>query len=316
MTPLGFLMIFFYWLFLSGAVFVAGAFATRMFVTLPSGADICIPAGKKKCLGESSAGVVLAVSVFALVVHSMHFVLHCSVVTETPLSGILPVLPVFLMKTKFGRLALVRTVLLAALIVAALYCRKRNNARALAPGLLLSIAVLVSLSMSGHQGVKGYLRVPFFLDVFHITAAAVWIGGLFFIRQSYSFLLTAAGGEYWGTFLSLINRFSRDATWGVTVVVLTGAGLALANVQSLTQLLSTPYGATLLVKVSIVILILVFGGANKFFLIPMLNAAGKATSARLGLLRRTLYVFVTAEMCLGLAVLLFTSYLTHLSPEG
>jgi putative copper resistance protein D len=316
MTPLGLLMVFFYWLFLSGVVFVAGAFVTRMFVTLPSGADFCMPAGRNKCLGESSAGVVLAVSVFALVAHSIHFVLHCSVVTEIPLSEVLPVLPVFATKTKFGRLALVRTVLLVAVIAAAFYCRKRNDARALAPGLLLSIAVLVSLSMSGHQGVKGYLRAPFFLDVFHILAASAWLGGLFFIRQNYSFILRAAGEEYWGIFLSLVNRFSRQATWGVAAVVLSGAGLALINLQSLSMVFSTPYGITLLVKVSTVILILVLGGANKFFLIPMLNAAGKATSARLGLLRKTLNVLVTAEMCLGLAVLLFTSYLTHLSPEG
>jgi putative copper export protein len=79
---------------------------------------------------------------------------------------------------------------------------------------------------------------------------------------------------------------------------------------------TTPYGITLGIKIVLACVIAVLGGVNKFFVIPMLSVAGKTGPERLGLLKRTLYVLVTMEMVFGLLVLLATSFLTHLSPEG
>jgi putative copper export protein len=316
MSLLNLLMILAYWVFLSGVVFAAGAFVSRALVTIPSGADLCVPGGRKRCLGESAALAVLTVSVITLGANIVHLVLHASVVTETPVEEVFSVLSVFVKKTKFGRLAFIRTVFLLGLVLSAFYSYRKNNVQAAAAGVASSALVLITLSMSGHQGVKGYVTVPFFLDVLHSLAVALWIGGLFYIRQGYSVILRQSGGEFWDIFVSLMKRFSSAATWGVLVVVVTGGVLAVYNIKGLSSLVSTSYGISLVIKVSLACLILVLGGINKFFVIPMLDAAGKAGPGRLASLQRTLYALVSAEMYLGLLVLLLTSFLTHLSPEG
>jgi putative copper export protein len=222
----------------------------------------------------------------------------------------------FLTKTRFGRLALIRMVLFVGVIFSAAYSMKRMGREAELPGMAFSFAVLVTLSMAGHQGTKGYLTVPFFLDVLHTAAAVVWIGGLFFIRLCYAFLLRTAGSELWDNFYSLIRRFSSLATWGVLVVTATGAAMAIWNVESLSMFVTTPYGSALLLKIVLACVIAMLGGVNKFFIIPMLSVAGKTGPERLDSLKRTLYALVSMEMVFGLLVLLATSFLTHLSPEG
>jgi putative copper resistance protein D len=316
MSPLNLLMVLAYWAFLLGAVLVAGSFTTRALVTIPSGADVCIPGGGRKCLGESAARFVFFFSILALFACVVHFILHASVVTETPLGEVSRVILPFLTKTKFGRLTLIRLVLFVGVILSALYSTKRMDRKAEVPGMVFSLAVLVTMSMSGHQGAKGYLTVPFFLDVFHTVAVVVWIGGLFFIRLCYSFLLRTAGSELWDNFYSLIRRFSSSATWGVLVVMATGASMAVWHMKSFSMFVTTPYGITLGIKIVLACVIAMLGGVNKFFVIPMLSVAGKTGPGRLDFLKRTLYVLVTMEMVFGFLVLLATSFLTHLSPEG
>lgn len=316
MSTVNLLMVFVYWVFLSGAVLVTGSFASRVLVTIPAGADVCIPGGRKECLGESAARSVFVFSLAALLAYAVHFVLHVSVVTETPLNEVSKVLLPFLTKTKFGRFTLVRMVFFVGVILSALYSVKRTDRKAEVPGMVFSLAVLVTLSMSGHQGSKGYLKARFFLDVFHTVAVVAWIGGLFFIRLCYSFLLRTGGSQLWDVFYSLIRRFSSFATWGVLVVMGTGVAMAILNMKSLSMFVTTPYGVALLIKIFLASVVALLGGVNKFLIIPLLSVAGKTGPERLDSLKRALFVVVTLEMLLGLGVLLATSFLTHLSPEG
>ncbi|MEJ2313246.1 MAG: CopD family protein [Nitrospirota bacterium] len=235
------LMIFFYWLFLSAVIFVAGAFSAKLFVTGPSGADVCLPYGRRKCLGDAASFIVFLAVLFAL---------------------------------------------------------------------------LATICMSGHKGTEGYFNIQFALDLLHVMSVAMWIGGLFFILLCFSFLMSDAGKELWEMFHRMITRFSDLATYCVAVALATGVGLALFSVKSADILIETRYGIVLIVKSLLAVSIFLLGGANKFFLLPAIDRAGEGEWQRLLGLRGRLHAVVRVEALIGLAVLLATSLLTHLSPQG
>jgi putative copper resistance protein D len=226
-------------------------------------------------------------------------------------------MPTFLKKTKFGRLASLREIVLAGAVLSSLFFLKRQSRSAALPGIGVSVLLLITLSASGHQGAKGYLTIPFFLDVFHTIAVALWIGGLFYLRVGYVYLLRDAGDELWEVFSNTIKRFSDTATGAVFAVLATGIVLSLYNIKSLSFMITTPYGLMLALKILLAGTIFVLGGINKFFLLPAMLGEGAASAGSPGVVssRRRFYLFVTVEIAAGLGVLLMTSILTHLSPQ-
>jgi putative copper resistance protein D len=315
MDPVYVFMLLFYWLSLSSVVFLLGAFTSRILITAPSGADVCFPAGKKECFGETAARYIFLISLFAFISNAVHFIFHCSVMTETPLNEVFSILPTFIAKTKYGRFTILRAVFLLAIIVISFITIKRDIKWAKIAGVVFSFFLILAISMSGHQGAKGYLNIPFFLDIVHFVAICLWIGGLFFIRICFSFFLKSAGAELWDIFKYLINSFSQMATISVFIAGATGLGLAYFNIHSLSQIISTQYGRVLLVKVFLVGFLFLLGGLNKFFIVPSLNSE-TAGWTKLTKLRKRLFLVITTEVSLGFIVLFITSLLIHLSPEG
>ena len=309
-------MIIFYWLFLSGVIFLAGAFASRIYVTGPSGAEACFSDGKKKSLGKTAVQYILLISVITLLVNAVHFILHCAIMTETPLKEVFSILPAFITKTKYGRFTILRTLFLTGIIVVSFVAVRKDQKWTNFLGGLFSFLLLVVIAMSGHQGAKGYFNLPFFLDVLHLIAVSLWIGGLFFIRPFVSALNKGACVETWGNLTSLINRFSQVATFCVFIAAITGISLAYFNIKSMTILTQTDYGNVLLIKLLLVGIIMILGGLNKFFVIPMLNNVDldkKPEDMKHGW---KLFYSVNIEASIGFVVLLLTSFLTHLSPMG
>ena len=310
------LMILFYWLFLSGVIFLAGAYTSRVYVTGPSGLEVCFPGGRNKCFGEVVTKYIFLVAVLAILANAVHFVLHSAVMTETPLNEVFSILPTFLTKTKYGRFTILRTLFLAAIIVVSFIAVIKDQKWTTLSGVVFSVLLLVVIAMSGHQGVKGYLNFPFFLDVLHMIAVSLWIGGIIFIRFFLSVFAKGAYMEFWRNITSLINRFSKMATYCVTIAAVTGILLSYINVKGFSVLMNTQYGTVLLVKILLVGIIVIIGGINKFFVIPDMNTI-KVEGSSEGLAHSSkLLNLVTIEASLGLVVLLLTSILTHLSPEG
>ena len=106
------------------------------------------------------------------------------------------------------------------------------------------------------------------------------------------------------------------ATFCVFIAAFTGVVLSYVNVQEISVLMNTHYGMVLLAKILLVGIIAIIGGLNKFFVIPnMNNIRTEESSVRLAHGSKLLKL-VTLEATLGFVVLLLTSILTHLSPEG
>ena len=88
---------------------------------------------------------------------------------------------------------------------------------------------------------RSWLEVP--VDLLHVVAAAVWIGGLFAL----AFVVPREGvsPEVVG---AAARRFSSLALASVVVLALTGAVRALAELSAVSQLWTTGYGRAILVK--------------------------------------------------------------------
>jgi len=309
-------MVLFYWLFLSGVIFLAGAYISRVYVTGPSGAEACSPGGRNKCFGETVTKYIFLISILTLFANAIHFILHCAVMTETPLKEVFSILPTFITKTKYGKFAILRTVFLAAIIVVSFINVMKDQKWTTLSGVVFSLLLLVVIAMSGHQCAKGYMNFPFLLDALHLVAVSAWIGGIIFIRFFLSAFAKGAYIEFWRNLKSFMNRFSQLATFCVFIAALTGVLLSYVNVKGFSVFMNTPYGITLLMKILLVGIIAMIGGMNKFFTIPNLNTIKVEESSEVLPHVRKLFNLITIEASLGFVVLLLTSILTHLSPEG
>jgi putative copper export protein len=309
-------MLLFYWIFLSCVFFIAGAYASRAFVTGPAGADVCYLPGEKKCLGETSARIIFLVSIIALIAEALYLVLQASIVSDTPLKEIYPVILPFLLETRYGRFSVLRACLLAVVLILSYAASRRGGMRLSLAGAAVSLLILVSISMSGHQGTRRGTAVPLVIDIFHISAVSLWIGGLFYVRFCYAFFMNRADIEFFPVFRNLMMRFSRMATVCVFIGASAGVSLGFINVRQLPYLIHSPYGLTLLVKTLVVGVLICLGGVNKFILLPRLDTSGTEHWTKTATYRAWLHRVITAEVVSGLTVLLITSLLTHLSPEG
>jgi copper transport protein len=123
---------------------------------------------------------------------------------------------------------------------------------------VLAVAVLPVPTVAGHALDPGrsWLEVP--IDLLHVIAAAVWIGGLFALafvapREGVSPEVVGAAAR----------RFSNLALASVIVVALTGAARALAELSAVSQLWTTGYGRAILVKTGLFAVLLGLGSVSR-----------------------------------------------------
>ena len=168
-------------------------------------------------------------------------------------------------------------------------------------GLAAAVTALVRVK-GGHPAEDPWSQQ--LLQVVHIAAAGVWIGGFAPVLM----LLRACRGRETPTPIDAVRRYSRTAGWAVLAVVVTGllrTVIEAGGAGSVLSMLSdTSYGTALIVKVALVALLIGLGAMNRRRAIPRLAAGDH-------LLRRVMSV----EAATALVVVLTTGLLTGLDPE-
>jgi copper transport protein len=151
-------------------------------------------------------------------------------------------------------------------------------------------------------------------DAVHLLGASVWIGGLLALAvalpRAARTLEPMARGRL---FAATAARFSTVALASVVVLGGTGLARALRELSAVSQLWSTSYGRTLLVKTGLLAALVLLGARNRYRLVPRLRAATGRNPAALRVfagLRRS----VAVELCLLAAVVGAVSLLTELPP--
>lgn len=208
------------------------------------------------------------------------------------------------LETSHGQGAVVRLLALGALLVLIVLARSERSP--LLPT-MLGVVALASLAWSGHagagEGATGVLHKA--SDIFHLIAAAIWIGTLV--------LLLVAIGRREPAIDEIVPALRHFATTGTAVVgvlIVTGViNLALiADLARPVQLIASDYGQTLAVKIALFLAMLAFAAANRWRFTPQLeHAAGRDM--------RAIRISLLLELTLGIAVVLVVALLGTLSPD-
>ena len=227
------------------------------------------------------------------------FVLRASNALQLPIAD-LPYgdLQPFAEKTRFGVAFLVMTVgfgVVAALLLVG-WVFDRLELRW--PALLLSLALVSGLSLSGHQATEpNSTWLSELADWLHLVAASIWVGGV----AALAFLV-------WPLAPALRRRaflgFARVAVALVGAMVLAGGYLALVRLADMNDLWETQYGRFLLLKLGIVGVALAWGAVHHIVVRPRLEA-GDDPDVRPSLV---------GEAAVAFAVLLAAAILTNVSP--
>jgi copper transport protein len=143
-----------------------------------------------------------------------------------------------------------------------------------------SLALLAAPTLAGHSLDRDQPRVlaPL-IDVAHIAAAAVWLGGLL----SLLYVLPRASDQ--GVKRSAaVRRFSSAALVSVVVLGLSGLGRALTELSAVHEIWTTSYGQTLLVKTALFAPLVGLGWLNRTLLIGVFARLRRSAFAEVALL--------------------------------
>ncbi|GLV58368.1 copper transporter [Dictyobacter sp. S3.2.2.5] len=190
--------------------------------------------------------------------------------------------------------------------------------------LLVSIAIMCTTSLISHAAGRQDLWFMIPSDIVHMLAASFWVGELLMA----GFILPLALRQFKpGTadrsrvLLALIPRFSLFTIICIVVLIITGTVEATALLKPFSQLWTSSYGQTLLVKLGLFILLLALGIYHQLRIGSRLSIAGPGQGGRVDAaslsgekLQRRLQTLLRSEAILGICLLVSVGFLTSLSP--
>ncbi len=204
-------------------------------------------------------------------------------------------------KTRFGVAFVAMTLGYAVVTALVLLAWILDRPLLLWPAFVLGLGFATGLSLSGHQGVEPNATLLTGLaDWLHLVAAILWVGGLVALVAC---VWPLAPGLRRTAFLG----FSRIAAVLVAVLVLAGTYLSLSRLPSVSDLWSTGYGQTLLVKLAIVCIALGWGAVHHFVVRPRLERDGAPRGIRRSLV---------GESTVAILVLLVAAVLVNARPPA
>ncbi|MDA8387479.1 MAG: CopD family protein [Nitrospiraceae bacterium] len=252
-------------------------------------------------------------------------------------------LPLVISGTHFGRVWMVRILLLVFLAIIFLVSGKKGREGRTALFLMLIIVLLVSMTESayGHPADKGDFSLREINDWFHLLGAEAWGGGLLAL----SILVLpriikpedALKSDIRPPLIAgIARRFSVMAGWGVAVMAVTAAINYLTYIGGARALLGTPYGLTVAAKVILFLVLLPLAAFNRYVNVPALEQWAGFPAHKPGIAGRAarrLYLpfvqgrpghqmailfkrLVRAEMFLIMALLFCAAILSHEAPAS
>lgn len=173
-----------------------------------------------------------------------------------------------------------------------------------------------ALAIGGHATSSSDAILGGVFDTAHGLATAVWIGGLAVLLAAGRSLDTGHGGASIGSLAAVVVRFSSVAVACVAVLVVSGIYRALAEVSSLGDLVSTPYGRVLTLKLVVFSVMMFVGGYNRLVLHPRLERAALGLHPDDRGASRRLWISIRAELVLATLVLALVAVLMAFPPPA
>lgn len=191
-----------------------------------------------------------------------------------------------------------------AVVVVAMIALAVRGTRAAAWAVLALGVVTASIPNLpyGSAGVAGMAKD--LLAMVHVLGVVLWVGGLVVLAGAG---LLSRGSRDSADWHRAWARFGVVAMYAVGMLVVSGSWLAWSHVGTPGQLLTTPYGRYLAIKLLLVAGMLAIGTYNVRVLLPRIasaRAAGdQATAARLAIRQFPVVVAVEAALATGVLVI-------------
>ena len=236
--------------------------------------------------------VAVIAALIGLAVLALRFGIRAARISGMGLSGAVdPMMLGFVWDSPLGAAAIWRGA--GELLVVALLIR---GIVGLSAGLIGALLIAVSYTFVGHSlGDPRWLLAS--LLTLHLLAAAFWIGALLPLRH--------AVGQPEGA--RLLHRFGNVANLTVALLVIVGLIFTWQMTRSLSNLLSTAYGWTLLAKLGVVSGLMALAALNKWRFVP---ALASGTPAAVPHLRRSIQIEAIAVLLILMATATLTSITT------
>ena len=201
------------------------------------------------------------------------------------------------MRTRVGGAIIARIVLvlLWVLVVRSLRTSQWTSVTSLVVW-LLTVLMAVTFSVSGHPSADTLTGIFVPVDIAHLVGIAVWVGGLF------SIVLLRREVDGNDLVAPAIARFSRNATWAMPLVIITGVAQTLHLTDGVSTLVDSGYGRFIIAKLGLVIVAVVLGTRARRSL------AARGTASILSLVR--------VEAAIALVVLALSAALVSTSPNA
>lgn len=173
----------------------------------------------------------------------------------------------------------------------------------------LGAAVAVwSPALVGHTRAYEPVSLLVVTDALHLSAGAVWLGGLVGLVLTLPSLAGRARES-----AQLVSRFSTIAAGLLAALAVSGALMAWRILGSWSGLVDAAYGRLLLVKLALAAVVVALAAWNRFRLVPAVGSGTHERDKRASaLVRRT----VAVEAVLLVALLGVTGFLTGRPPGG
>jgi copper transport protein len=197
------------------------------------------------------------------------------------------------LSTRFG--IVVAGAAVVAGVGAVVSAATRRNPRVAPATWLLALLLLPAPSLSGHALDRGrpWFEVP--VDVMHVAASSIWLGGLLALA------IHMRGSDASD---APVRRFSSLALVSVAVIAATGVTRAFGELDAVSHVWTTSYGRWLVVKSALLLSLVALGWANRYRLVPAMTR----TRSRL---RRNVF----AELVLFTGLIAAVAFLTQTRPD-
>lgn len=159
------------------------------------------------------------------------------------------------------------------------------------------LAIVASLVMAGHAATGRWQTLGIILDVFHITAASMWFGGLAVIGVVLFNKAVDTSAKHLA-----IKRFSRVGGYCALTMLTTGLLQAWRQLSDLHALITTDYGRLVITKTALFVVITSVAWLSH----------GAVQRSNNNSLRRSL----TIELVLALTIMVVTTVLVGTSPHA
>jgi copper transport protein len=172
----------------------------------------------------------------------------------------------------------------------------------------------ITPALSGHASIQSPTAVFFPSDVLHVLAASVWVGGIACLLLALPAATRQLEPPQRSRLLyATLARFSPLALASVVVIAVTGVIQAYIDVRSLNSLFHSTYGALIIAKTVLLLVLMGLGYTNRERVMPALKritATGRPPGETGVLARRTM----RSELALMLCVFGVTAALITYAP--